>query len=76
MHRQNQRRNAGGDPREICNLIPSREARDFSIPGASRARQAVRTKAPVEHRGERTPRCVSEARRPATHGWTEMASAL
>ncbi len=31
MHRQTHRRPSGGDPREICNQVPSREARDFSI---------------------------------------------
>ena len=31
--RQTNRRNTGGDPREICNQIPDREARDLSIPG-------------------------------------------
>jgi hypothetical protein len=29
--RQNPRRHSGGDPREICNQVPSRPARDFSI---------------------------------------------
>ena len=37
MHRQTQRRNAGGDPREICNQVPSRQARDFLIRGAGPA---------------------------------------
>ena len=31
--RQTNRRNTGGDPREICNQVPDREARDLSIPG-------------------------------------------
>lgn len=31
MHRQTLRRNDGGDPREICNQVPSHEARDFLI---------------------------------------------
>ena len=45
MHRQTHRRNASGDPREICNQVPSREARDFLILGAG-ARQAGITGAP------------------------------
>jgi hypothetical protein len=35
--RQTHRRNASGDPREICNQVPSQTARDLSIPGADRA---------------------------------------
>ena len=29
MHRQTKRRTRSGDPREICNQVPSRQARDF-----------------------------------------------
>lgn len=74
MYRQTQRRNAGGDPREICNHeAPSRKDRGLLIHGARRAREAVRAKAPGEQGPERTSRRVSGARRPATHGRTEMA---
>ena len=75
--RQTNRRNLGGDPREICNhQTPSREARGLSIPGAGRACQTAQAKAPTEQAGERTPGCVSLVRRVATPAWAEMAGAL
>ena len=45
--RQTKRRNASGDPREICNQVPSRQARDFLILNTGRDRQTARAKMAV-----------------------------
>jgi len=76
--RQNPRRHSGGDPREICNHVedPSREARVFLFRRAGPAWQTAQAKATTEQAGERTPRCVSLARRAATLVWAEMAGGL
>jgi hypothetical protein len=56
--RQTNRRFSGGDPREICNQIPSPGGRDLSIPGTSGSRSRPRAVALVALRtttSERRP---------------------